>query len=74
MPFISSSEAKNAYFMSGFEIYIFSLLNFTEINGIFMTKKLNFLFIIYTFKRDRFFALNDVKHIHTSRHINDDVA
>ena len=39
-----------------------------------MTKKMNFLFIIYNFKRDRFFALNDVKHIRTLRHINDDVA
>ena len=36
MPFISSSEAKNAYFMSGEatnEIYIY------EIKAIFMTKK-----------------------------------
>ena len=52
MPFISSSEAKNTYFMSGDE----------------------FLFIIYNFKLDRFFALNDVIHVHTLRHINDDVA
>ena len=33
-----------------------------------------FLVIIYNFKRDRFFALNDVIHIHTLRYINDDVA
>ena len=31
-------------------------------------------FEFYTFKRDRFFALNDVIHVHTLRHINDDVA
>ena len=48
MPFISSSEAKNAYFMSGD--------------------------IIYNFKRNRCFALNDVIHLHTLRHINEDVA
>ena len=39
MPFISSSEAKNAYFMSGKatnEIYIFSLHEM--INGIFIPK------------------------------------
>ena len=38
-----------------------------------MTKVLNFLFIIYNFKRDRFFVLNDVIHIHTLHHFNDDV-
>ena len=58
MPFILSSEAKNAYFMSGKS----------------MNENLNFLFIIYNFKCDRLFALNDVIHIRTLRHINDDVA
>ena len=37
-------------------------------------KNLNFLFITYNFKRDRYFALNDVIHVHTLRHIIDDVA
>ena len=36
-------------------------------------KKMNFLFIIYNFKQDRFFALNDVMRGRTLRHINDDV-
>ena len=40
MPFISLSEAKNAYFMS-----VVANLN------------LNFVFIIYNLKLDRFFAL-----------------
>ena len=46
-----------------------------EINGIpvFVTK-MNFLFIIFNLKRDRFLALNDVLHVRTKRHINDDVA
>ena len=35
---------------------------------------LNFLFIIYHFKRNRFFAVNDVIHVRTLRHINNDVA
>ena len=35
---------------------------------------LNFLFIICNFKRDRFFALNDIIHVHTLHNINDDVA
>ena len=35
---------------------------------------LNFLFIIYNFKCDRFFALNDVIHVHTLRHIIGDIA
>ena len=35
---------------------------------------MNCLFIIYNFKPDRFFALNDVTHIHTLHHINDDTA
>ena len=51
MPFISSSEAKNAYFMSGKamnEIYNF-YTSLDEINGIFMTN-----IWIYNFKRDRF--------------------
>ena len=69
MPFISSSEAKNAYFMK----YTFS--RFTGLNKWHIhSKNLNFLFIICNFKRDRFFALNDVIHIHNLRHINDDVA
>ena len=39
-----------------------------------MAKEMNFLFIIYNFKRDRLFALNDVIYVRTLRHINDDVA
>ena len=35
---------------------------------------MNFLFIIYTFKRARFFALNDVIRVRTLRHFSDDVA
>ena len=31
-------------------------------------------FIIYHFKRYRFFAVNDVIHVRTLRHFNDDVA
>ena len=49
MPFISSSEAKNAYFMSGEatnEIFIF-LASRDEINGIFMTK-IRIFFLLYT--------------------------
>ena len=38
------------------------------------SKKVNFLFIIYNFKRDRFSALNDVIHVRTSRLLNGDVA
>ena len=41
MPFISSSEAKNAYFMSGEatnEIFFIFFASRDEINGIFMTK------------------------------------
>ena len=54
------------------EIYIFSLheMNKWHIHD----KNLNFLFIIFTFKRDRFFALNDVIHIRTIRYSNDDIA
>ena len=66
MPFISSSEAKNAYFMSCKamnEIYIFSLHEMKLMA--FHSKNLNC---------DRFFALNDVIQVHTLRHINDDVA
>ena len=37
-------------------------------------KYLNFLFIIYNFKRGRFFALNDVIYVRILRHTNDDVA
>ena len=54
-----SGEATN-------EIYIFSLHE--------MKKNLNFLFIMYDFKPDRFAKLNDVIHIHTLHHINDDIA
>ena len=80
MPFISSSEAKNAYFMSGEatnEIrrmkYTFS--RFMRWNKWHIhSKHLNFLLIIYNFKRDRYFALNDVIHVRTLRHINDDIA
>ena len=67
MPFISSSEAKNAYFMSGFSR--FTRWNKWHIHD----KKLNFLFIIYNFKQDRFFALNEVIRGRLLRHINDDV-
>ena len=71
MPFISSSEAKNAYFMSGGatnEIYIFSLheKSFAE--------TFTFSTYIYHFKRNRFLAVNDVIHVRTLRHINNDVA
>ena len=55
LTFISLSEAKNVYFMSGEatnEINVF-LESLDEINGIFMTKKFNFLF--YIFKGIRFF-------------------
>ena len=41
MPFISSSEAKNAYFMSGKatnEIFLHFLTSGDEINGIFIPK------------------------------------
>ena len=31
-------------------------------------------YYIHNFKRDRFFALNDVIHVRTLRHFNDDVA
>ena len=51
MPFISSSEAKNAYFMSGKatnEIYIFSLHEMKKMA--YSLKKMNFPFIIYNFK------------------------
>ena len=41
-----------------------------EINGIFTT----IFFIIFNFKHDRFFALNDVIRVRTLHHINDDVA
>ena len=64
MPFISSSEAKNAYFMSGKPPLKWHIHD----------KTLNCLFVIYNFKLDRFFALNDIKHVHTLRHINDDGA
>ena len=54
MPFISSSEAKNANFING--------------------ENLNFLFIIYNFKCDRFFVLYDFIHFRTLRPINDDIS
>ena len=50
MPFISSSEAKNAYFMSGEatqEIYTFSRFARWKKNGIFITKFLIF-FLLHT--------------------------
>ena len=68
MPFISLSETKNAYFMSGKatdQIYVFSLHQ--------IQKTWEFLFIIYNFKRGCYFA-NDVTHVRTLRNINDDVA
>ena len=37
-------------------------------------QKFEFPFNIYNFKRDRFFALYDVKQVYTLRHINDDIA
>ena len=37
-------------------------------------RNLNFLFILYNLKRNRFFTVNDVIHVRTLRHINDDVA
>ena len=36
-------------------------------------QKFDFFFIIYNFKQDKFFALNDVIRGRTLRHINDDV-
>ena len=76
MPFISSSEAKNAYFMScqaTNEIYFFSLHEMKLMAYSF--KKIEFSFYyIYNFYCDRFFALNDVLHVRTLRHINDDFA
>ena len=51
MPFITSSEAKNAYFMSG-EVSRNTRLNKWHIRG----KNLNFIFIIYNFKRGRYFC------------------
>ena len=47
MPFISSSEAKNAYFMNGEatnEIYIFSLHKM-KINGLFQKIEFSFYYI-----------------------------
>ena len=65
MPFISSRKPsplmKFAFFASR-----------DEINSI-HSKNLNFLFIIYNFKRNRFLALNDIINVRTLRHINDDV-
>ena len=54
--------------------YIYSIRNVLflasqgEINGIFV-KKMNFLFIMFNFKRDILFAPNDVIHARTLRHI-----
>ena len=73
VPFIHLVNRENVYFMRGFMKYeCFASLD--EINGIFMAKEINFLFIIYNFKRDRLFALNDAIHVRTLRHIYDDVA
>ena len=36
-------------------------------------KNLNFHFIIYNFKQDRFLALYDIIHILKLHHINDDL-
>ena len=44
-----------------------------EINDIFI-KKINFLFIMFNFKRDILFATNDVIHARTLRHNFNDVA
>ena len=72
MPFISSSEAKNAYFMSARPRMSYTFSRFTRWNKLHIhDKKNNFLFIIYNLKRDRFFALNDVIHVRKLRHIND---
>ena len=62
--FISSSEAKNAYFMTG--------ASRDEKKWHIYSKNWNYLFIIYTILR--FFARNDVIHVCTLCHINDDVA
>ena len=68
MPFILPSEAKNAYF-------IHFLASRDEINGIFITKNLcEFSFYYVQFLALQSFALNDVIHVHTLHHINDDVA
>ena len=45
-----------------------------EINGIFIKKNEFSFYYIQLFKGYRFFALNDVIHVCTLRHINDDVA
>ena len=76
MPFISLSEAKSAYFMSGEatnEIYIFSLHLMKYFKCRNLSKTLNFPFIIHNFKRGLFFALNDGIHVRALRYINDDV-
>ena len=75
MPFISLSEAKSAYFMSGEatnEIYIFSLhsMKYKWHN---LSKNLNFLFTKYNFKHGLCFALNGGIHVRALCHINDDV-
>ena len=64
MPFISSSETKNLYF------FCFTRGSKRHIHD----KNLNFIFIIYNFKRGRFFALNNIIRVRTLLHINDDVA
>ena len=63
IPFISSSEAKNAYFMSG--------ASRNEINGI-CIPKFRIFFSLYTILSVTDFL--HVIHVHTIRHINDDVA
>ena len=65
MPFISSSEAKMRITFSRF-----TRRNKWHIHS----KNFNILFIIYNFKCDIFFALNDVIHVRTLLHISDDVA
>ena len=70
--FISSSEAKNAYFMK-YSFSCFMRCN-KSLKWHIHEKNLNFLFIIYNFKCDRFFALYDIIQDCTLRHIRDDVA
>ena len=53
------------------EIFIFSL---HEMKQMPYSLKMNFLFIIYNYKRGWYFAQNDVIHVRTLCHINDDVA
>ena len=72
--FISSRAVKNAYFISS-PLMKYTFSNFMRWNKWHIhSKNFNFLFIIYNFKSDRFFALYDVIHVCTLRCIVDDIA